>query len=127
MSEAGASLTYRLGSRADVPGNNDPRKVTVAVFNLEPELDYVTAPKLEQNCIESPGISGAHGPRHTGSLDRRKGRALDETAERATHVQICLYITDARHVSSVNERTHGHAAQLSTEANTEKATLGLLG
>ncbi len=50
VSEAGASLTYRLGARADIPGNNDPRKVTVASFNLEPELDYVTAPKLEQNC-----------------------------------------------------------------------------
>ncbi len=50
VSEAGASLTYRLSGRADIPGNNDPRKVTVAAFNLEPQLDYVTAPKLDQNC-----------------------------------------------------------------------------
>ena len=50
VSESGASLTYQLGSRADIPGHNDPRKVTVAAFSLEPQLDYVTAPKLEQNC-----------------------------------------------------------------------------
>jgi len=50
VSEAGAWLTYRLPARADIPGNNDPRKVTVAVFNLEPVFDYVTAPRREQVC-----------------------------------------------------------------------------
>jgi uncharacterized protein (TIGR02231 family) len=50
VSEAGAALTYAIGGRADVPGNNDPRKVTVAVFDLDPELDYVTAPRREQAC-----------------------------------------------------------------------------
>lgn len=48
VSEAGASLTYRLAARADIPGNNDPRKVTVAAFQLKPRLDYITAPKLEE-------------------------------------------------------------------------------
>ncbi|MGC1377165.1 MAG: mucoidy inhibitor MuiA family protein [Anaerolineales bacterium] len=50
VSESGAALTYLLPARADIPGNNDPRKVTVAVFNLPPALDYVTAPKQEQVC-----------------------------------------------------------------------------
>jgi uncharacterized protein (TIGR02231 family) len=50
VSAAGASLTYRLTARADVPGNGDPRKVTVASFELKPVLDYVTAPKLEEVC-----------------------------------------------------------------------------
>lgn len=50
VSESGPSLTYRLSGRADIPGNNDPRKVTVAAFSLKPVFDYVTAPKLEQAC-----------------------------------------------------------------------------
>jgi uncharacterized protein (TIGR02231 family) len=50
VSEAGASLTYQLAGRADVPGDNEPRKVTVAALRLTPELTYVTAPKLEPVC-----------------------------------------------------------------------------
>ncbi len=50
VSDSGPSLTYRLAGRADIPGNNDPRKVTVVAFSLKPVLDYVTAPKLEQLC-----------------------------------------------------------------------------
>jgi len=49
VSEAGAALTYQLAARAGIPGSNEPRKVTVAVFSLKPELDYVTAPRREQN------------------------------------------------------------------------------
>jgi uncharacterized protein (TIGR02231 family) len=50
VSEAGPSLTYRLSGRADVPGNGDPRKVTVTAYQLKPSIDYVTAPKLEKVC-----------------------------------------------------------------------------
>jgi uncharacterized protein (TIGR02231 family) len=50
VSEAGPSLTYQLAGRADIPGNNEPRKVTVAAFPLKPELDYVTAPRLQAAC-----------------------------------------------------------------------------
>lgn len=50
VAEAGAALTYRLAGRADVPGNGEPRKVTVAAFPLKPALDYVTAPKLTAAC-----------------------------------------------------------------------------
>lgn len=48
--ETGAALTYQIPSRADVPGNNDARKVTVASFRLRPALDLVTAPRLEPVC-----------------------------------------------------------------------------
>lgn len=50
VSEAGAALTYSLAGRADIPGDNEPRKVTVAVFPLKPDVDYVTAPKLQAAC-----------------------------------------------------------------------------
>lgn len=50
VSESGASLTYALAGAADVPGNNEPRKVTVAMLHLQPDLTYITAPKLEAVC-----------------------------------------------------------------------------
>lgn len=50
VSPTGASLTYALKNQADIPGNGDPRKVTVSSFGLNPTLDYVTAPKLEEVC-----------------------------------------------------------------------------
>lgn len=56
VSAAGANLTYRLSASADVPGNNDPRKVTIASFQLKPTLDYVTAPKLEEVCYRRATI-----------------------------------------------------------------------
>ena len=43
---AGAAVTYRVGGAVDVPGDGSPRKSTIAVFRLSPDLDYVTAPKL---------------------------------------------------------------------------------
>jgi uncharacterized protein (TIGR02231 family) len=51
VSEAGAALTYHLAGGADVPGNGEPRKVTIASFPLKPQLDYVTAPKLQAACF----------------------------------------------------------------------------
>jgi uncharacterized protein (TIGR02231 family) len=50
VSESGAALTYQIPSRADVPSGGEPRKVTVASFKLRPELDAVTAPRLEPVC-----------------------------------------------------------------------------
>jgi uncharacterized protein (TIGR02231 family) len=50
VSESGAALTYQIPSRADVPSGNEPRKVTVSSFKLRPELDAVTAPRLEPVC-----------------------------------------------------------------------------
>lgn len=50
VTESGAALTYQISGRADVPGNHDARKVTVASFRLRPALDLVTAPRLEPVC-----------------------------------------------------------------------------
>lgn len=50
VSEAGVALTYRLPGTADIPGDDEPRKVTVAQVNLMPAYTYVTAPKLEPVC-----------------------------------------------------------------------------
>jgi len=50
VSESGAALTYQIPSRADVPSGGGPRKVTVSTFKLRPELDAVTAPRLEPVC-----------------------------------------------------------------------------
>jgi uncharacterized protein (TIGR02231 family) len=47
VSESGAALTYQIPGRADVPGHGAARKVTIASFQLRPELDVVTAPRLE--------------------------------------------------------------------------------
>ncbi len=59
VSESGASLTYALSGAADVPGNNEPRKVTVATLRLQPDLTYITAPKLEAVCYRRAEIKNA--------------------------------------------------------------------
>jgi uncharacterized protein (TIGR02231 family) len=43
---SGAAVTYRVPGAVTIPADGAPHKVTVASFELEPELDYVTAPKL---------------------------------------------------------------------------------
>jgi uncharacterized protein (TIGR02231 family) len=50
VTESGAALTYQISNRADVPGNHNARKVTVASFRLRPTLDLVTAPRREPVC-----------------------------------------------------------------------------
>jgi len=56
VSESGAALTYQLAGSADVPGNNEPRKVTVATLNFKPIVTYVTAPKREEVCYRRAEI-----------------------------------------------------------------------
>jgi uncharacterized protein (TIGR02231 family) len=41
-----AAVTYQVLGAVTVPADGAPHKVAVARFELEPELDYVTAPKL---------------------------------------------------------------------------------
>lgn len=43
---SGAAVTYVLPAAATIPPDGAPHKVTVARYPLEPELDYVSAPKL---------------------------------------------------------------------------------
>jgi len=47
-SEAGPALTYRVPKRLSVPSDGSPHKAHVALFELSPQLDYVTAPKLAE-------------------------------------------------------------------------------
>ncbi len=56
VSESGAALTYQLAGSAGVPGNNEPRKVTVATLNFKPVVTYVTAPKREEVCYRRAEI-----------------------------------------------------------------------
>lgn len=51
VAEVGSSplaVTYSVPGKVVVPTNGEPHKVTIARFGLKPELDYVTAPKIEQ-------------------------------------------------------------------------------
>ncbi len=43
---SGAAVTYRIPAAVSVPADGAPHKVTVARYELAPELDYVTAPQL---------------------------------------------------------------------------------
>jgi len=43
---SGAAVTYHIPRQADIPADGTPSKITVGVLNLEPELDYLTVPKL---------------------------------------------------------------------------------
>jgi uncharacterized protein (TIGR02231 family) len=43
---SGAAVTYQVPGNASVPTDGAPHKIAVARFELAPELDYVTAPKL---------------------------------------------------------------------------------
>ncbi len=51
VSDAGLALTYELPGTAQVPGNGDPRNVTISLIALKPRVDYVTVPKLHQLCF----------------------------------------------------------------------------
>jgi len=46
VESSGAAVSYRVPGTVAVPGDGAPHKVSVAHFNLIPELNYVTAPKL---------------------------------------------------------------------------------
>jgi uncharacterized protein (TIGR02231 family) len=56
VSESGAALTYTLAGRPSVPGNGEPRKVTVAALRLRPDITYVTAPRLEPVCYRQAEV-----------------------------------------------------------------------
>ena len=43
---SGAAVTYQVSGAVTIPADGAPHKVAVARIDLEPELDYVTAPKL---------------------------------------------------------------------------------
>ena len=43
---SGAAVTFHIPRQADIPADNTPHKITVLTLNLEPELDFLTVPKL---------------------------------------------------------------------------------
>ena len=43
---SGAAVTYHIPRQAEIPADGTPSKITVGVLSLEPELDYLTVPKL---------------------------------------------------------------------------------
>lgn len=43
---AGAAVVYRIPQQVSIPADGSPHKVTVARIGLQPELDYLTAPRL---------------------------------------------------------------------------------
>ncbi len=45
VQDAGASVSFKLPSRADVPGGGAPRIVTIAELPLDPRWDYAAAPR----------------------------------------------------------------------------------
>ena len=48
IEQAGVSVTYQVGDGIDIPGDNSPRKIPIAVFDLPPEFDYLITPKLAE-------------------------------------------------------------------------------
>lgn len=46
ISQEGATVTYKVGEGIDIPGDNTPRKNTIALFPLPLKLEYVIAPRL---------------------------------------------------------------------------------
>ena len=46
VESSGTAVTYQIPGTVDVPTDGSPRKVAVARFELNPRLDYVSAPKL---------------------------------------------------------------------------------
>lgn len=43
---AGAAVVYRIPQVVSIPADGSPHKVTVARVNLQPEIDYLSAPRL---------------------------------------------------------------------------------
>jgi len=48
VKSSGTAVTYAVPGTVTVPGDGAPHKVTVAIFALEPELNYVTTPKITE-------------------------------------------------------------------------------
>ena len=47
VERSGASVTYTLGNKVNIPGDGSPHKAMIAQLELTPETDYVTAPRKE--------------------------------------------------------------------------------
>jgi uncharacterized protein (TIGR02231 family) len=43
---SGTAVTFHIPRKVDIPAENTPHKVTVLMLKFEPELDFLTVPKL---------------------------------------------------------------------------------
>ncbi len=57
IEDAGAALAFRVLKPVTVPGDGSPRKTTVAIIDLKPKLDYVTAPRLVQQAYRRARVT----------------------------------------------------------------------
>jgi len=56
---SGASVTYQVPGKATIPPDGASHKVTVARFPLEPEFDYVSAPRLVEAVYRRAKVTNA--------------------------------------------------------------------
>jgi uncharacterized protein (TIGR02231 family) len=59
VESAGAAITYRIPGTTAVPADGAPHKATIARFELSPNLDYVSAPKLVEAAYRRARVTNA--------------------------------------------------------------------
>ena len=59
VESTGASVTFRLPQKVNIPADGEPTKVTIAMIKFEPRLDYVTAPKLAEFAFRRAKVKNA--------------------------------------------------------------------
>lgn len=69
VESAGASVTFRLPQAVNVPADGELHKVTVAIAQLRPKIDYVSVPKLAEFAYRRAKVVNA------GDLTLLPGRA----------------------------------------------------
>ncbi|MGD2090853.1 MAG: mucoidy inhibitor MuiA family protein [Candidatus Aminicenantes bacterium] len=47
IDRSGASVTYSIGNRINIPGDGSPHKAMITYLKFSPQIDFVTAPKKE--------------------------------------------------------------------------------
>jgi uncharacterized protein (TIGR02231 family) len=47
IEQSGASVTYAIGNRVNIPGDGSPHKAMITYLKFSPQIDFVTAPKKE--------------------------------------------------------------------------------
>lgn len=47
IDQSGASVTYTIGNRINIPGDGSPHKAMITYLKFSPQIDFVTAPKRE--------------------------------------------------------------------------------
>jgi uncharacterized protein (TIGR02231 family) len=61
VDSSGSALTYRIPGMVSIPADGAPRKVGIAQVNLDPKLDYVSAPKLVEAAYRRAKLANDSG------------------------------------------------------------------